>query len=69
MEPGFLGVCKVTAIYLVRDCVSWLSSRKNITLCLAMTARPVSQPKYWILRQLLWYSCKQGLNKRASAVN
>ena len=33
--------------------VSWLSARKNITLCLAMTARPVLRPKYWILRQLL----------------
>ena len=37
--------------------VSWLSSKKNITLCLAMTARPLLQPKYWILYQLLRYSC------------
>ena len=37
--------------------VSWLSSKKNITLCLAMTVRPVLQPKYWILHQLLRYSC------------
>ena len=36
--------------------VSWLTSKKNITLCLAMTARPILQPKYWILHQLLGYS-------------
>ena len=42
---------------------SWLSSKKNITLCLSMTA------KYWILYQLLRYSCQQGLTKGASAVN
>ena len=49
--------------------VSWLSSKKNITLRLAMTTRPILQPKYWILHQLLRYSCQQGLTKRASAVN
>ena len=32
MEPGFLGVCKITPIYLVPDCVSWLSSKKNCNL-------------------------------------
>ena len=37
--------------------VSWLSSKKNITLCLAMNARPILQPKHWILHQLLRYSC------------
>ena len=37
--------------------VSWLSSKKNITLCLAMTARPVLPPKYWILYHLLRYNC------------
>ena len=36
---------------------SWLSSKKNITLYLAITARPILQPKYWILHQVLGYSC------------
>ena len=63
---AFRGIGKVTLIYLVPDykCVRWLSSKKNVTLCLAMTARPVSEPKYWILR-----SCLQELTKRASAVD
>ena len=63
---AFRGVGKVTLIYLVPDyeCVRWLSSKKNVTLCLAMTARPVLEPKYWILR-----SCLQELTKRASAVD
>ena len=29
--------------------------QNNVTLCLAMTTRPVSEPKYWILRQLPRY--------------
>ena len=37
--------------------VLWLSSKRKATLCLAMTARTVSEPKYWILHQLLRYSC------------
>ena len=49
--------------------VSWLSSKKNVTLCLAVTARLLSEPKYLILRPLLRYSCKQELTKRASAAN
>ena len=63
---AFRGVGKVTLIYLVPDykCVRWFSSKKNVTLCLAMIARPVLEPKYWILR-----SCLQELTKRASAVD
>ena len=37
--------------------VSRLSSKKNITVCFAVTARSVLQPKYWIFHHLLRYSC------------
>ena len=41
--------------------MSWLSSKKNVTLCLAMTARPILQPKYWIHGQLLIVTRNQTL--------
>ena len=54
MEPSFpLCMQNDTDLFSTRFSVPWLSK----TLCLAETARPVSEPKCWILHQLLRYTC------------
>ena len=44
--------------------VSWLSSKKNATLCIAMT-----EPKYWILCQLLPYTINKSSPRELVPLN